>query len=249
VVRSLLIRGMLVGAVGAVLAFAFAWVFGEPSINFAIAVEEAHAPAGPAEPEVVSRTVQSTLGLGVAFLLYGSAFGGLFALAFAFAYGRVGALAARPTSVLVAVVAFVAVYLVPFLKYPPNPPAVGNPDTIGRRSMLYVLLVLVCVLAAIGALLIGRNALPRLGGWDATLVAVGAFVLVAAVAGAVFPGVDEVAEFPASALWRFRLASLGTQAVLWTTLGLLFGALTDLSARRVVAGRRDRSAAPAVPTG
>lgn len=248
-VRSLLIRGMLVGAVSAVLAFVFAWVFGEPSINVAIAFEEAHVSAGPAEPEVVSRTVQSTLGLGVAFLLYGSAFGGLFALAFAFAFGRVGALAARPTSVLVAVVGFVAVYLVPFLKYPPNPPAVGDPDTIGRRSMLYVLLVLVCVLAAIGAVLIGRNALSQLGGWDATLVAVGAFVLVAAVAGAVFPGVDEVSDFPATALWRFRLASLGTQAVLWATLGLLFGALTDRSMRQAAAGRSARPAAPAVPSG
>ena len=42
--------------------------------------------------------------------------------------------------------------------------------------------------------------------------------------------VDEVAGgFPATLLWRFRLASLGTQAVLWTTLGLLFGALTERS--------------------
>jgi hypothetical protein len=31
----------------------------------------------------------------------------------------------------------------------------------------------------------------------------------------------------ATLLWRFRLASLGTQLVMWTTIGLLFGALAE----------------------
>lgn len=49
-----------------------------------------------------------------------------------------------------------------------------------------------------------------------------------AIAYLVLPGVDEVpGNFPATVLWRFRLASLGTQTVLWTTLGLAFGALTE----------------------
>src|SRR5437764_909537 len=44
------------------------------------------------------------------------------------------------------------------------------------------------------------------------------------------PAVNEVPkDFPAVVLWRFRLASLGTQAVLWAALGLVFGALTERS--------------------
>ena len=44
------------------------------------------------------------------------------------------------------------------------------------------------------------------------------------------PAVNEVpGDIAAVVLWRFRLASLGTQAVLWATLGLLFGALTERS--------------------
>ena len=39
------------------------------------------------------------------------------------------------------------------------------------------------------------------------------------------------AEFPASVLWRFRLASLGTQLVLWLGMGLIFGALTERALR------------------
>ena len=48
------------------------------------------------------------------------------------------------------------------------------------------------------------------------------------VAYLVMPGTDPVpAAFPATALWRFRLASVGVQAVLWATLGIGFGALTE----------------------
>ncbi|MEA3218801.1 MAG: hypothetical protein QOJ19_4957, partial [Acidimicrobiia bacterium] len=46
----------------------------------------------------------------------------------------------------------------------------------------------------------------------------------------VMPGVNEVpTSFPATVLWRFRLAALGGQAVLWTTIGLAFGALLQKS--------------------
>ena len=62
---------------------------------------------------------------------------------------------------------------------------------------------------------------------SATLLAltVPAYAMLAYV---VLPGVNEVpAGFPAAVLWRFRVASLGIQVVLWTTLGLVFGALTE----------------------
>lgn len=243
-VRAMVVRGMVVGVVAAALAFAFASVFGEPTIDAAIAFEDHHTAAGVDDPAVVSRPVQSTVGLAVAVLLYGSAIGGIFALAFAFAYGRLGALSARPTSMVVAAGGFVAVYLVPFLKYPATPPAVGQPDTIGRRSVLYLLMVVVCVLSAVAAVMLGRMSAPRLGAWHAALVATGAFLLCVAAAGAVLPGINEVpADFPAMTLWRFRLASVGTQLVLWTALGLVFGALTERVAHRRAAG------APAVPVG
>jgi hypothetical protein len=231
--RSLLVRGMLVGVVAGLLAVVFGRLFGEPPIDAAIAYEYAHTPAGDSDPELVSRTVQSTLGLGVAVVVYGAALGGIFALAFAFVYGRLGRFGARATSVLVAAVGYGAMFVVPFLKYPASPPSVGNGETIGRRTALYFLMIVICVAAAIGAVLVGRSLRPRLGAWNATLVALGAFVAVVGAAAAVLPPIDEVpADFSATVLWRFRLASLGTQLVLWTTFGLLFGALTERALRR-----------------
>jgi predicted cobalt transporter CbtA len=42
------------------------------------------------------------------------------------------------------------------------------------------------------------------------------------------PPINEVPDgFPAMVLWQFRIASLGMQLVMWTTIGLLFGRLTE----------------------
>jgi predicted cobalt transporter CbtA len=243
-IRMLLGRGMAVGLAAALLAFAFSFLVGEPQVERAIDQEaRAAAAAGVAgEPEVVSRAVQRTVGLALAVGMYGLAIGGLFGIAFAVAYGRIGSFRPRAAAGLLALGGFVAVQLVPFLKYPPNPPAVGSPDTIGRRTVLYLLLLAVSVLAALAAVSFGRRAAPRYGNWSAALLAVGGFVALVAAAYLVLPGVDEVAAgFPATLLWRFRLASLGTQAVLWTAMGLLFGALTERSLR----DRRPRPAAAA----
>ena len=205
----------------------------EGPIDQAIAFEYSHLPPGTGDPELVSRAIQSTLGLGTAVLVYGTALGGIFALAFAFVYGRLGTLSARATSMLVAAVGFVAVYLVPLIKYPANPPSVGQPDTIARRTALYFLMLAISVAATIGAALLARNLTTRLGVWNAVLAGAGTFIAVIAVAMLLLPGVNEVpGDFSATVLWHFRLASIGTQLVLWTTFGILFGALTERRARR-----------------
>ncbi|MFF7379525.1 CbtA family protein [Streptomyces massasporeus] len=227
-VRNLLVRGMLAGLAAAVLALVVAYFLGEPDIDRAIGFEEAHAPAHGHETELVSRGLQSTAGLATGVLVYGVAFGGIAALAYCFALGRVGRFGPRATALLLSGSALLAVYVVPFLKYPANPPAVGNPDTIGERTTLYFLMMLLGVLLAIAATLLGKRLAPSLGTWWATVVAVAAFALAVGIAYAFLPAVDEVpADFPATVLWRFRLSALAVQTTLWAGFGLLFGELAE----------------------
>jgi predicted cobalt transporter CbtA len=239
---KLLVRGMLVGLVAAALAFAFASLFGEPLLDSAISFEESHAAAphdhGDGEEELVSRGTQSTFGLATAVGAYGLAFGGLFALAFAFAYGRIGNLSARATAAVLGFGAFTVVFLVPYLKYPANPPAVGNPDTIDDRTTWYFVFVLISLVVAVIATIVATRLTGRLGSWNAVLLGVLGYVVVISVVALVLPKINEVPEgFPASLLWNFRLASLGTQLVLWTAIGLLFGVFTERRVRRVAATR------------
>jgi hypothetical protein len=223
---------MLVGLVAAVLAVGFSSVFGEPQVDRAIRFEEQQARAAgePPEEELVSRHIQKTLGLATGVGVYGVALGGLFALAFAVAHGRIGSMRPRVTAVLVAAGGFLIVAVVPLLKYPANPPSVGDPDTSARRTELYVALLLITAVVLVLAVQLGHQLAPRFGAWTATLIAAGVFVLAIALVEVALPAVNEVpADFPATVLWRFRLAALGTRLVLWTTFGLLFGALTERS--------------------
>ncbi len=226
----LLARGMLLGIVSACLMIAVAELFGEPQVARAIAFEQAmHRAAGlAAEPELVSRAVQRGVGLLTAGLMYGAAFGGLFALVFASLFQRIGRLSPRPLSAWLALAGFIAIALVPMLKYPPNPPSIGAPETIGLRTALYFELMLVSVGAVVLGVLAGRRLMARLGLWNAVLAGTITFLLVVAVALLVMPEVSEIpAQFPAVVLWRFRIAALGMQAVLWSSLGLGFGAAAE----------------------
>ncbi|RZI92622.1 MAG: hypothetical protein EOO67_08275, partial [Microbacterium sp.] len=156
--RAFLVRGLLAGLLAGIATFLVAHQVGEPHVETAIALEEAGAAAAPAEEEhshddgeaahshshgeegegtTVSRSNQRTWGLLTGSVVVGVALGGLVALAAAAAAGRFGGLSVRGTTALVSVVGFTAVGLVPFLKYPATPPAVGSGDTIGDRTTDY----------------------------------------------------------------------------------------------------------------
>jgi predicted cobalt transporter CbtA len=249
VTRKLLICGLLAGFIAGLLAFGFMTAAGEPAVDQAIAYEEAHSPPGDDEPGPVSRDTQKGVGLLTASTVYGLSFGGIFALVFAYAYGRVGRASPARTALWLAAAAFVVVYLVPFVKYPPNPPAVGDPDTIGDRTLLYVVMVWISVLAAVAAVRLRRTLAERRSPETAAALAGLAYLAVVVAAGLALPGVHEIPKgFPATTLWRFREASVGTQLVMWTSIGLVF----SVTAQRVMTGRslwslvgRERAAASA----
>jgi predicted cobalt transporter CbtA len=250
-IRNLLIRGMIAGLVAGLLGFGFAKTFGEPSVDRAIAFEsqqekmheQAEAAAGHShdhgdDVELVSRGTQAGLGLLTGVVVFGTALGGLFSLVFAFSYARIGALRARGTSALLGVFGFVTVAIVPFLKYPPNPPSVGNPETIGARTALFFGMVAISLVVAVLTVRLQRRMQPTHGNWNASLIAIAGYIVLMGLAYVALPPVDEVpAQFSATLLWNFRVAAIGIQAVIWATLGLLFGVLAQREVERVPARR------------
>ncbi|WP_314172648.1 CbtA family protein [Streptomyces winkii] len=246
-VRTLLVRGMLAGLVAGLFALVTASFLGEPQVDAAIAFEEAHAHSHEHGAEIVSRGMQSTAGLATAVLVYGVALGGIASLAFSFALGRVGRFGPRATAVLLSGAAFVCVYLVPFLKYPANPPSVGDPASLDKRTALYFLMVLLSVLLAVGATILGKRLAPRLGNWYATVAAVLGFAVAVGLAYAFLPSLSELPEhFPALLLWRFRVSALAVQLVLWAAFGLTFGHLAERALG--FAARRHKEAPAAAAT-
>ena len=228
--RRLLLRGMLVGIVAGLVAFVFARWVGEPQVERAITFETStdQAQGKSPEPELVSRKVQKSIGLLTGVVVYGAAMGGIFGLVFAFAHGRIGVTCPRTLAALLAGLVFIAIVVVPALKYPANPPSVGNPGTIGMRTTTFFLLMAFSIAVMILAVQIGRHLSHRYGAWNGSLLAAGLFVILMNVVFHFLPVIDEVPDgFPATLMWHFRVASLEIQAVMWTTLGLLFGWLTE----------------------
>jgi len=240
-VGTLLMRGMLVGIVAGIFCFGFLKIVGEPQVDRAIAFETAmdeakektQAEVAAPEPELVSRSVQAGIGLFTGVTVYNAAFGGLFALVFALAYGRMGDFSPRATSALLAAAGIIAIYVVPNLKYPANPPSIGAPDTIGMRTELYFVMIAISLAAMIGAGMLRLRLNPRCGSWNAALIAAAAYLTVMIVVSLALPSINETPEgFPAVVLWQFRIASAGAQLIMWTTIGLMFGALTERAATR-----------------
>jgi hypothetical protein len=264
--KKLILRGVLAGAIAGLLAFVFARIFAEPQIQAAIDYESGRdavqavldkaaglAPEPPG-PDIFSRTIQANLGIGVGMVAFGIAMGALFAVVYAVCLGRVGQVRARSLALLVAGGGFLGIYLVPFVKYPANPPSIGHQDTIGARGGLYVLMVVCSLVFLGGALWLGRRLAPRFGNWNATLLAAAAFVVVIGIVMAILPPLGHLADnvreygvqptetplplrnaqgaivypgFPADTLFQFRFYSVAAQLILWTALALVFAPLAD----------------------
>jgi predicted cobalt transporter CbtA len=133
-----------------------------------------------------------------------------------------------------------SLYVIPVLKYPANPPAVSLDETIRQRTLLYLLMVVVSATLFIGAVYLGRKLTSRMGPWNAMLAAAGTYIVAVAVVMLILPTIDETPGplrdnagtiiyegFPADDLYQFRLFSLGTQVVMWATIGLVFAALAS----------------------
>jgi hypothetical protein len=257
-------RGTFAGAIAGLLAFLFARVFAEPQIQAAIDYESGRDAAQqvldkaagiavePAMPDIFSRTIQANIGIGTGMILFGAAMGALFAVVYAVCLGRVGNVRPRTLALLVAGAGFLTFFLVPFLKYPANPPAIGHEETIGTRSGLYLTMVFASVAFLALAVVLGRRLAPRFGTWNATLLAGAAF---AVAIGAVMAALPQLGELPynvkefghhatetplplkdgngtivfpgfdADVLAAFRLYSAGAQVILWGAIGLIFAPL------------------------
>lgn len=246
--RNFLILGMIAGLVAGIFTFAVGNVFGEPHVETAIELEESGASALPVlghgkgvgadaatlathgdEEEgftaEVSRSNQRTWGLLTATVAVGVALGGLVALVSAALVGRIGRLRPSQTVGLVTVVGFVSVSLVPFLKYPATPPAVGSGDTIGHRTSVYFGFLFVSLLAAVIAVYVGHRLSASTSLFAAIVSAAAIYVVIVAVAGELFATVNEIGDFPADVLWSFRVSSLLTITTMWVTIGLVLAGL------------------------
>jgi hypothetical protein len=264
--KRLIARGLLAGGVGGLIAFVFARIFAEPVIQKAIDYESARddmmdqldkaagLPIDPAGPDIFSRHVQRNIGIGVGMIAFGIAMGAIVAVVFALCLGRTGRIRPRPLALLVAAAGYVTVYLVPFAKYPANPPAIGHEDTIRSRGSFFLTMMLTSVVTAVVAVWVGQLLARSMGNWNAALVAGLGYLTVMGILMALLPDLGRLPAnvaaygshatetplplmdskgnlvfpgFPADALAQFRVYSMFAQLLLWSIIGIVFAPLAE----------------------
>jgi predicted cobalt transporter CbtA len=223
-VRRHLRNGALAGLAGGAALAIVLLTIGEGPIGEAVGLEK-NASAGPHE-EMFSRGTQQ-IGGAVGGLIYGLALGMIFAVAYVALRRRFATAQNWRASLHLAGIGFLTIFLVPFLKYPPNPPAVGSPDTIGRRTALYLVMVAWSLVATWAAWLAARALKRReLADQYRPAAVAGLYVLLIGAGFALLPGTPDPVNAPATLVWNFRLSSLAGAAAYWSVTGAVFGWLS-----------------------
>lgn len=228
-------RGAVAGAIGGALSSGVALAVGKPAVDRAIALEEATASHdGTEHAEVFSRAVQQG-GLVVTAVLTGLALGVIFGVVHAlWLRSNLDHRATDPwrRAIRLALMGFVGVAVIPFLRYPANPPAVGDPATVDARTTAYLLAVLVGLATVVGAWQVFAR-LAQGGAAESTPRLAATAVLVVGVAVTwLLPANTDPIEAPAVLIWDFRVAALATLATLWLGLGAAFGLLSERAAHK-----------------
>ena len=224
---SVVTRALIVGLLAGLLAGVYLLLVVEPTVDQAIAIEDAAAEAAPhlhAEEPLFTRTEQAGGGL-LASIIFGGMVSFIFGTVYAARRHRVAAATDFRRVLLLAAIAFATTALYPALKYPANPPAVGNSDTIDERTLQYLSLLAFGIVAAVVIGKLSAQLRPRFG--EPTRVVLLAIATVVIYGGglALFPdSPDSIPHrIPAQLVWEFRIQSLGGLALLWAALGLGLG--------------------------
>jgi predicted cobalt transporter CbtA len=222
-------RGGLAGACAGLLSGLFSLVFAEAALDRAIALEHSE------DAEVFTRDAQY-VGLLVTSVLAGVAVGIIFGVVYAVRHRRDPGSDPWGRALRLGVAGFLAVSLLPFLRYPANPPGTGDPDTVGVRTAWWLAAIAIGI-ATMAAVAEVRKRLVSAAGPIRDLAGAGVVVL-GLIVILLMPATPPADGVPAELLWSFRLYSVAATGILWVGLGVGFG----------LAGWRAAKSAPRVRT-
>lgn len=199
----------------------------EPFIDKAIRIEtQREINAG----NIIDTTQQSQYriwqkeGEIVAATIMGTSLAALFGVVFAYSRNSLPGSDNEKKALILAGVMFLVLFLVPALKYPANPPAVGNPSTIYYRESLFIGFIAISGFSALVLAVLHRklrkNQSKKIG-----IPLVYAAIMVAAYL--VFPSNPDKITIPMDLIVSFRTVSVFTIGIFWGLLGIIFGVFWD----------------------
>ena len=210
---------------GIILAFLNLGIV-EPTIDKAIALEvqkQVSSGENVNMSELIDYRYWQKAGAFAGGAIYGAGLASLFGVVFVFAKSKLPGKNNKQKAILLAGIMWLVLFLMVALKYPANPPAVGDPETIYYRETLYVGYILISGLAALGMAVIWIR--TRMNSKKIIIPLIYAAIMVTAYV--VMPSNPDKIEISMDLIQTFRILTAITIGVFWGTLGIIFGSLWD----------------------
>jgi predicted cobalt transporter CbtA len=218
---------LLAGAIAGTILGAINQVAVEPYIEHAIELEMQNtAQSGQVidSAEFASYRFWQKGGEIIAGTILGLSIGSLYGIVFAYTRGSISGTNNKKKALIVASIMWFVLFLMPALKYPPNPPAVGNPETIYYRQSLYVAFLAISGFSALGlAFLYRKVAFSN----TKNVIIPSAYAAIMAGAYLAMPANPDPINAPIDLVIGFRIISAITISMFWALLGVIFGTFWD----------------------
>jgi predicted cobalt transporter CbtA len=159
----------------------------------------------------------------IAGTILGLSIGSLYGIVFVYTRSSISGNNKKKALIVASIMWFV-LFLMPALKYPPNPPAVGDPETIYYRQSLYVAFLAISGFSALGLAFLYRKMAS-----SNTKKAIIPLAYAAIMAGAymAMPANPDPINAPIDLVIGFRITSAITISMFWALLGVIFGTIWD----------------------
>jgi len=185
--------------------------------NFFASGEEEDTPQFQAEYE--SYRIWQKGGQILAGAILGTSMGALFGIVFAFSKNVLPGEHHVKKALVLSGIMYVTIYLIPFLKYPANPPTVGDADTVVLRSILYLSFIALSGLGAVGF----YQLFKRLQKGKRIFAIIGYAAFISAVFFLMPENPDEVTA-PMELVNGFRIMSVVAVSIFWIAVAVILGA-------------------------
>ncbi len=216
------IAGTILGLINQILV--------EPYIDQAIAIEVQNTVAS-GESVDVDELVQYRLwqkgGEIVAGTILGTSISALFGIVYIYSRDSLPGSNNKKKGLILAGIMFFVIFLIPALKYPANPPAVGDPETIEYRESLYTTILVISGFAALGVAILYRS-LGHTRRESRKIIVPTVYAVIIALAFVVLPANPDEITISSNLLMNFRIVSAITMGIFWGILGILLGSFWDI---------------------
>jgi predicted cobalt transporter CbtA len=202
------------------------FVFVEPSLDQATGIENQHLFATGEEKDTPEfqikyegyRTWQKS-GQMLAGGILGISIGSLFGIAFALSRNALPGKTDIKKALVLAGIMWLTIYFIPFLKYPANPPTVGDPETVILRGILYLSFITISGFGAVGFYKLSQKLKTK------KFIAIVGYVAFIVIAFIAMPENPDQITAPVDLVNHFRMMSAFTVSLYWLSLGLILGSL------------------------